>query len=154
MSRNHLRLLNYDFLTEKFGIDFTIDLLKRIKNKIYDFTFSEETIYKSCGMPTRFKIVIASNNSVDSVVHFVRQAEDLHNAQVKKNLNICERKSDVLSGNVIVEFIRHGNMNSQDMAREWILLLTSYKLPFFVYKFKKTEGIDLRLDEFLGDKND
>ncbi len=152
LSRNYLRFWNYGFLTEKFGVDFTIDLLRKVEEKVSAFTFSEETIYKSCGMPTRFKVAVTSSINSESENQIVRQDENLQSTKVKKKLNICERKSDVLEGSVMVEFVRHGILDTQEIAREWILLLSSYKLPFFVYRFKKAEGVNLRLDAFLGGK--
>jgi len=39
--------------------NYVIELIKSTKEEIDNFCVSEETIYKSCGMPTRFKVAFS-----------------------------------------------------------------------------------------------
>lgn len=156
LSRNYLRFINYEFLAEKFGEDTVFDIIRKIKDKLRDFTFSEETIYKSCGMPTRFKIALASsaNISYDDNPESIplKRVDDLHTDAVKAKLNLFEKKADVFDGGMVVEFLRAGNMEVSDIVHEWNVLLSTYKLPFFAYRFKRLEGVDLNLNDFLGER--
>jgi hypothetical protein len=155
-SRNYLRFFDFKFLEQKFGEGFSADLFKRIKQKVDDFTFSEETIYKSCGMPTSFRIAVASaadSNLISppekEMLEFSHN-EDIHDKNVSEKLRQFESSVDTLNG--LVSFVRHGNTNPDAIVREWSLLISSYKIPLFVYNFRRIEGVDLKLNEFIGGK--
>ena len=69
-----------EILKEKFDETFHLTLLKRVKEKVEDFSHTEETIYKSCGMPTRFNICFSTgkNPSIE-----VKNLEDIYKKEFK-----------------------------------------------------------------------
>jgi hypothetical protein len=55
-SKNYIRFWNYGWKEYKLDPQLVLELMKSTKETTDEFCMSEETIYKSCGMPTRFRI--------------------------------------------------------------------------------------------------
>lgn len=157
--RQYIRFWNYDYLKEKFDPGFPSLLFERIQNTVKDFCFSEETIYTSCGMPTRFKIVFSPASSPFYSNVFtellakgieIKSFEDFYSDDVKNSIKSYESLVDYFDGGSIVEFVRSGNILVDDVLREFGMIVNSYKIPFFAYCFKRVKGTDLKLDSFIG----
>jgi hypothetical protein len=111
-------------------------------------------------MPTRFKIVFSpaltpfysnvfSELAIKSVE--IKAFEDFYSEEVKSAVKAHESLVDYFDGGSVVEFIRSGNIMPDDILREVGMLINSYKLPFFVYNFKRLKGTNLKLDNFMRD---
>jgi hypothetical protein len=160
-SRNYLRFWNYDYLKEKFDIDFETELFRKVREITTNFSISEETIYKSCGMPTRFKVCFAAAaesvyTNIFTKLEYkhteIKGFEDLYAEEIKQKIKNKENMNTIFNGGLFIDFARTGNIKEDEVIRELNTILNTYKIPFFVYKFRKTKGVDLKLNEFIEGK--
>ena len=148
LSRNYIRFWNYGL--DQPGIDqkLVLNMISEAKKKINEFSEAEETIYKSCGMPIRFKIALscAFSNSEDKLSSarykkfVVNGLEDLYGKKIKKELVKREIVSELFDGGNDVTFHRTGELSSEDVIREISFILNTYKLHLFSYSFGNIKG--------------
>lgn len=145
-SRNYIRLLNYEYLKQKFDETFHITLFRRAKERIDEFCHSEETIYKSCGMPTRFKICFSSQRSEPIEI---KKIEELYKKDFKNKMKEIEELNHIITGGIITEFIKQRNIQAEDVIQEITTMLNTYKIPLICYTFKKPKGAEVKLSEYI-----
>jgi len=158
MGRNYIRFWNYDYLKEKFGEKFVPQFFKRVNELISEYCHSEETIYVSCGMPARFRIATSvllkgkHSNDMSPLVYYppeIMNFEDFYSDEIKDRLKEYENFVDSFSGGVFIEFIRKGDIKPEEVIREINIILSSYRLPFFIYHLKSKKPSDMKLSEFI-----
>ncbi|MFH1505774.1 MAG: hypothetical protein ABIE94_02185 [archaeon] len=154
-SRNYIRLWNYDWQEKKQ--EHIISLLESCQEEIGDFCHQEETIFKSCGIPIRFKVVFSS-----TFAHFdqdflskrtyhkttIRRIEDLHTDEMKNFIQTREKIFKIFEGGDRTRFFRSGDFTPEDITREINYILNSYELPFFCYDFTERKG-NISLTNFM-----
>ena len=155
-SRNYIRFWNYGW--KQPGVDTTNmwRLIQSTKEEVHNFASSQETIYLSCGMPTRFKVafscVFRSFDDRLSKAHFAKlkisKPDDLHSTKIKNIIIDKEKIFEVFDGGDRMRFLRVGTMDLPEVLREVNIILTGYKLPFFCYDFGETSK-DIKLSEFI-----
>jgi len=157
LSKNYIRFWNYGWKEPDLNQNYVIELIKSTKEEIDNFCVSEETIYKSCGMPTRFKVAFSclfnglkfnfSKRSPQKIE--IKKLEDLYSKKVKEMLSVKEEIFQAFDGGDRARFYRTGKINSKDICREFNIILKTYKIPFFCYEFSEVRGAELKLTSFI-----
>ncbi len=153
IARNFIRFWNYDVETDTSS---TLDLLKSCKEITEDFCSTQETIFKSVGMPGRFRVGFSSAfkkfdpNLTDRVYMkaTITRIEDLFTTEMKRVLGIREDLFEIFEGADRVRIFRGGNLQPTDMVREISTILTSFVFPFFCYDFAGLSG-SIKLTQFF-----
>lgn len=151
-STNYVRFWNYGWKTPKADFDFVLQALQESKKAVDDYCASEETIYLSCGMPTRFKTVFscAFEECVKDIFskplfsrHALSSRNDYDKQEFKEVIRTKEKVLRVFEGGDSITFYRVGQASAEEVANEVSHVLTGYRLPFFRFKFNapKTKGM-------------
>ncbi len=158
-SRNFVRFWNYVWEDKIYTKDMIFSLLEDTKQEIKRFCIVEENIYKSCGIPTRFRIAFSSALSglkQDSFItgeNFfkieIKELKDLYSDHVKEILSYKEKLFSIFSGGERIKINRKGNIDLKDIYREINYLLTSYNLPLLCYDFSSISGTEIKLTRFM-----
>jgi hypothetical protein len=156
-SRNLIRFWNYGWKEENIDFNARLGALKQSKKEIGTFCTSEETIYLSCGVPTRFKIAFSCafkkfNKKIFGGEMFnkiiIKKLEDLYSDDLKSILEEKEKIFEIFDGGDRVRFFRNGVIKPQDIEREIMTILNTYKLPFFCYDFGGMQE-NIKLTSFI-----
>jgi hypothetical protein len=157
--RNYIRFWNYNFkLFEKNS--FLLDIFRTIKEESESFFFTEETIYKSCGIPIRFKIAFSSafrksdltmtqRSYVKRTVHNIKYFDSVDSINYLKTR---EKLSKIFNGIDRVRFFRVTVDNPKEVINEFNYILKNLHIPFFTYDFAKIKG-NAKLTSFFADEN-
>ena len=158
-SRNYIRFWNYGWKEPKMDQTFVIELMKSTRELIDRFCVVEENIYKSCGMPTRFRIAFSSafrrfkDDPFFTKMSFpkieIKNIKDIYSKELKEVLTGKENIFDVFSGGDRARFFRTGEINADDICRELNVIMTSYRLPLFCYDFGEAGGTNVKLTSFI-----
>ncbi|RME53911.1 hypothetical protein D6783_00415 [Candidatus Woesearchaeota archaeon] len=153
LSRCYVRLWNYDWERAEEAVA----LLERGRELLSSFCHAEETVFKACGMPVRFRIALSSafgkfDQEAFSVRTYqksvVRSIRDLQSEEGVAYLRVRERLAGLFSGGDRVRFFRHGSVSGREVVKEWGFLLSEFDLPCFTYDFRGLSG-NLRLTSYL-----
>jgi len=155
-SRNYIRIWNFGLLQPGIDPNLLMNMINEAKKKIDNFAVAEETIYKSCGMPFRFKIAFscAFENSVEKMSSAkyskveIDNFEDLYKNKIKKEILEKENVSSIFNGGNDVTFHRRGFFDYSDILREMSFIMNTYKFPLFSFNFKNLGG-NMRLSSFV-----
>jgi hypothetical protein len=156
-SRNYIRLWNYDWHKDLKDNEEMTDLLNSTKELVENFCISEETIFKSCGIPIRFRIAFSS-----AFKHFdskfmgereyqkttVKNIEDYYSGDIKEFIIAREKIFEIFDGCDRLRIFRSHESTEQDILREFNLILNTYKIPFFTYDFSQLRGM-VKLTNFM-----
>jgi hypothetical protein len=156
-SRNYIRFWNYDWHKD---IEENNNLFERIKSArevVDNFCYSEETIFKSCGIPIRLKIAFSSafkgyddkfmgEREYKKIT--VNKTEDYYTDEVKKFLQTREKMFEIFDGGDRLRIFRKNDFTTADILHELGILLSAYKLPFFTYDFSGLKGT-VKLTNFM-----
>jgi len=156
LSRNYIRFWNFGLSQPDTNPEIVLNMISEAKKKINEFSLAEETIYKSCGMPTRFKISFScSFKEASDKLSFakykhleIKNLEDFYDKKIKKEILARESISSMFDGGNDITFHRTGNFNCDDIVREISIIMGNYKLPFFSYSFGSLKG-DMKITSFL-----
>ena len=153
-SKNYIRFWNYQVDDQNL----VIETLNECKKDIDDFTKMQETIYLSCGMPTRFDIgfAVAYRQSMDRgylkpkfETISVSCLQDLYEKSMKERLTFFEKASKLFQDGFEVRFHRIGTIEVLDVLQEISFIMNSYKIPFFCYQFTQSVGANKKLDFYI-----
>jgi hypothetical protein len=157
LSRNVIRLWNYGWKAPAQDSDVVLQKLAGCKNVLDRFCPAEETIYKSCGMPMRFRVALSccfetfvkDTFTPASFKKFTfRNMQQLYESGEHKILAAKETLFSVFDGGDIISFYREGNPSVEDALRELCFIISSYRFPLFRYSFATTRSTDLKLTDF------
>lgn len=157
-SRSYIRFWNYGWKKIDKEPNLIIDLLKSTKEVIDEFCTSEETIYKACGMPTRFKIAFSCAFKEAKKENFseekfkkikIKKMEDLYSDEIKEILSEKEKIFKIFDGGDRLRLYRSTNFEPKDIIREIRILLNSFQIPFFCYDFGELNQEDMSLNTFI-----
>ena len=155
-SRNYIRFWNFGLAQPGIDQKLVLNMINEAKKKIEQFSVAEETIYKSCGMPLRFKIALScafkesvSNLSIAKYKKLeINSLEDLYKPKLKKEILERESVSEMFDGGNDITFYRLGNFSSEEILREISFILNTYKLPLFSYSFENMKG-DMKITSYF-----
>ncbi|MFC1728099.1 hypothetical protein ACFLZ7_01375 [Nanoarchaeota archaeon] len=154
-SRNYIRFWNYGWKQPDIDQDYVLDLIKSTREEVAEFSASEETIYKSVGMPTRFKIAFApgfaevaqlSEGKYEKIQ--IGRSDDINSKEIKEALLSKEKISSLFDGGDAATFYRAEGAKPEDISRELIAIMNTYNLPFFSYDFGGIKA-DQKLTSFI-----
>lgn len=156
-SRDYIRFWNYDWhkdITENHNL---FALIESTKELVDNFCYSEETIFKSCGIPIRFRIAFSSAfrnfdqkfmGERDYKKFTVNKAEDYYNTEIKEFLHIREKMFEIFDGGDRLRIFRKSDFAMNDIMHELGIILNGYKIPFFTYDFSGLKGT-VKLTNFM-----
>lgn len=155
-SRNYIRFWNFGLLQPGIDSSLVLNMVSEAKKKVDEFSIAEETIYKSCGMPTRFKISLScafreADEKLSSAKYRrleITSLDDLYRARVKKEVAEKENITSMFDGGNDITFHRSGDFNSEDVLREISVIINTYKMPLFSYGFENLKG-DTKLTSYI-----
>lgn len=166
-SFNYIRLWNYDVAMEKNekGLsDATliepkefVQLLHNIVEEIDEFCKSEETVFKSCGIPIRFRIYLSSafrrfdKDFLSERAYKkmgIKNISDFSSEAMIADLKLREELLKVFKGGDRVRFFRAGNYGPEEIIDELNHIMSTYNIPLLSYDFKERKG-EVTLDNFM-----
>jgi len=160
ISSNYIRLWNYDLSEDaSVSIDFKNfeALIKMINQELEDFCKAEETIFKSCGIPIRFKVVLSSafrrfdKSFLSPRVYkkvTIRGINDYHSQTIIDYIRKRETLYGLFKGGDRVRFFRASTFSAEDVINEFHHILNNFNLQLFSYDFRAMKG-ELTLDNFI-----
>jgi hypothetical protein len=160
-SRSYIRFWNYGWKRNKSEDENTIESIKSTKELIDEFCTAEETIYKSCGMPTRFKVSFScifrdTYKELFTQEKFkklqIKGINDLYSEDIKKIIFEKEKIFNIFDGGDRLRFYRGGIINEKEIIRELIIIMNSFKIPFFCYDFGQIKGLDTSLKNYFDEE--
>ncbi|MEM4711233.1 MAG: hypothetical protein QXL18_04780, partial [Candidatus Woesearchaeota archaeon] len=154
---NYIRLWNYDWHKDIKDNEERLSLLKSTKEVVDNFCASEETIFKSCGIPIRFKVKFSS-----AFKHFdekfmgereykkttVKELNDYISGEIKDFINVREELFELFDGCDRLRIFRSQDVTEQELIKEIIYVMNNFKIPFFTYDFSQLRGV-VRLTDFI-----
>jgi hypothetical protein len=155
-SRNYIRFWNYGLLQPGIDSKLVINMINEARKKVDQFATAEETIYKSCGMPTRFKIALScafkeASENLSSAKYArmeIMNLDDLYKPKVKKEIVEKENVTSMFDGGNDVTFHRTGMFEAEDILREISVIMNTYKMPLFSYSFGGLKG-DMKITSYF-----
>ena len=156
-STNYIRFWNYDWHKDIDENNNLFELIKSTKELVDNFCFSEETIFKSCGIPIRFKVVFSSAfRNFDPVFMGdrdykkanVKKIEDLYKGEIKDFILAREKMFEIFDGGDRLRIFRTTDFEPTDIIHEFGTILSSFKIPFFTYDFSGLRGM-VKLTNFI-----
>ena len=157
LSSSHIRFWNYN-ITEQPYEEIFLNLFENIKQKITEFTAAEETIYKSCGMPTKFKIKFSSTFSSfgnkllsKQVYHKVNVVDmkDLQKDETKKFMTKRKKLFSIFEGGDRLRLYRETPKEVSDIIHEINFITNTYRIPLFCYDFSQKKEKEVKLTNFF-----
>ncbi|MEM4247441.1 MAG: hypothetical protein QXF14_03920 [Candidatus Woesearchaeota archaeon] len=158
-SRNYIRFWNYGWKVPGADQNFVLQFLQESKNAVNEYCLNEETIYQSCGMPTRFRIAYscAFEEFVKEIFTkplfpkcVIKTTNDYESTEVKELIRTKETIVRVFDGGDLMTFKRTGTVNPAEIISEISKILINYGLPLFRIQFSehKTSGV-ITLSQFM-----
>lgn len=163
-SYNYIRLWNYGSVfidnstleseSEKF--ERFRALLEGTMTELNEFCKAEETIFKSCGIPIRYKVVLSSAfERLDKEVSprtykkvTIKGLDDFYAAATIKEIRQREELFRIFNGGDRVRFFRDRTFAPEEVISEISFLLNTFSLPLISYDFESIKG-EVTLDNFL-----
>ncbi len=152
-SRNYVRFWNYGWKTPAYDQAFVIAYLSESKKAVDEYCLSEETIYKSCGMPTRFRIAYSCTDQGSATKLFspanyrrvtIHSPTDFFsNDEINTTISTKEDIFKQFDGGDRITFDRPLPKKSEDVVNEISYILNTFRLPFFRYHFTNQSEIPL-----------
>ncbi|MFH1400254.1 MAG: hypothetical protein ABIH41_01930 [Nanoarchaeota archaeon] len=154
-SRNIIRLWNYDL--DAPNMQHFLDILRSCRSELDEFCHTEEGIYKSCGIPIRFRIAFSSKFSKldpDQYSFRAYKKSSIHSGKdflEEPNKTFIERREElvkIFEGADRVRFFRSKDLNAAEVVRELAMIIGNYSLPFFCFDFATRKG-NLKITQFI-----
>ncbi len=157
-SKNYVRFWNYGWKNKNVDPEIMINLMKNSKEMIDTFCNYEDTIYKSCGMPTRFRVAfsfvfeeLVESDFTQPVYErfYIKDIKDFYDEKVKKLVSEKERLFEIFDGGDLITFYRKGKASPDEVIREILFVLNTFRLPFFRYDFRAAQDVHKSLTKFI-----
>lgn len=155
LATNYIRFWNYNWKDE--NKELIIDILNNCKEVVQEFCYTEETIFKSCGIPLRFKVIFSSGfRKFDKTTlserkykkMTIRNIDDFKKKEIVDFINFREKINEIFNNCDRVRFFRSGIIDNDDVLHEITFILNSYKLGFFCFDFTERREI-IKLTDYL-----
>ncbi len=145
LARNYIRFWNYGWKTPSYDQNFVIKYLSETKKAVDEYCLSEETIYNSCGMPTRFRISYSclDQNIAKKIfspenylkISITNPTDFFSKEQIADVIRTKEKIFTYFDGGDRITFNRPVPKKAEDVVNEIGFILNSFRLPFFRYNF-------------------
>ena len=154
-SRNYITLWNFGLNEPGIDNELVLNMINEAKKKADRFAVAEETIYKSCGMTTRFRMAFApafekaANLSIGKYSRLsINNINDLNSKEIKKLIKSKESLSSIFNGGDECTFHYTGEFDSEKILAQIKSIVSEYNLPLFNYSFEGAKG-DTKLAQFI-----
>ena len=148
---NHIKIWRSDF--DETG--HYIDCLKSVKPDLKNLSKNQETIFKSTGLPIRFRVALSksfssfdadffSSDDQNIVIHSVK---DFDKQDVKKKLKEEEKYARIFNLGSRTKIYRENNFEPSEIEKEF-KRIESYQLPLITYEFRRGSRTK-KLEEYL-----
>ncbi len=139
-SNNHIKLTNFRNQLEKEEF---MSLLSSLSDQVRDFCTSEETIFKSCGIPTRHSVRISQGdeNSVR-----IDNKSNISSKKVREDLELAEELSDIFLNNYILDVKTVSD--SDDLLLQLKEIFSMRRIP--VLSFNSKGYVEQSLERYMG----
>jgi|GEM_PF-2549788 len=154
VGRNYLRFWNDWEEVDKYPI---LELLQSVKDRLAEFSNMQETIYKSCGLPIRFRIGLSTSFARFDQDFFserryretaVSSLKQLQTTEMKHYLEIRERLCKLFDDANRLRFFITRDVPVDETARIARYLLSAYALPSVTLDFRGKSG-EMKLTTFM-----
>ena len=154
VGKDYLRFWNFDWATEEYPL---IELLTSVQEEVQRFCTTEETIFRSCGLPIRFNVSLSTSFAKFDQDFFserrytktvVSSLKDLQTKEMAHYLGIRERLFKVFQGADRLRFFFTRGTSQEEVLQMARYLLRAYDLPAFTFDFRGKSG-ELKLSSFL-----
>ncbi|MGV8162694.1 MAG: hypothetical protein ACP5N2_05190 [Candidatus Nanoarchaeia archaeon] len=144
-------LENEDDKFEKFR-----SLLESTITELREFCKAEETIFKSCGIPIRYKVVLSSaferfEKEMSQRTYkkiSIRKLDDYYTEDIIKKIRQREDLVRVFEGGDRIRFFRDKFSAPEEIISEFNFLLNTFNIPLFCYDFESLKG-EVTLNSFF-----
>ncbi|MFA6073762.1 MAG: hypothetical protein WC758_06605 [Candidatus Woesearchaeota archaeon] len=165
ISYNYIRLWNYgsnfidltNLQDENQKFERFRNLLESTMTELNEFCKAEETIFKSCGIPIRYKVVLSSaferfDKEFMSPRTYkkisIKSLDDFYTETIINQIRQREDLARIFNGGDRVRFFRDKTFTSEEIISEFNFLLNTFNLQLFSYDFESLKG-ELTLNSFL-----
>lgn len=157
VGRNFLRFWNYDWSDEDTCP--ILELLGSVRESLDEFSKSQETIFRSCGLPIRFKVAMSTSFAKFDQDFFsdrrykktaISSTKDLQTKEMREYLRTREKLYELFEGADRLRFFLAKGTMIVEAIRIVRYLLSSYDLPSVTLDFRGKAG-ELKLTSFLED---
>ena len=155
LARNYIRFWNFGLHQKGMDAELVLNMINEAKKKISEFAAAEETIYKSCGMTTRFKLALApafetaAKLSPAKYEHLeINNYDDLLKKEVKKILFEKEMSFQIFDGGNEATLKHVETFDAKNIIRQVKKIISDYKIPLFNFDFSNIKG-NLKLTHFI-----
>ena len=154
VGKDYLRFWNYDWASEEYPV---FDLLGSVQEEVERFCNTEETIFRSCGLPIRFSVALSTSFAKFDQDFFserrykktvVASLKDLQTKEMANYLRIRERLFKTSQGADRLRFFFARGTSLEEVLQMARYLLRAYDLPTFTFDFRGKSG-ELKLSSFL-----
>ncbi len=154
-SRNYIRFWNYDWQEKQQP--YILDLLESSNQLLKKLSNTQETIFRSCGMPIRFRIAFSSAFSKFDLQFLssrkyskrnIQGIKDLSSSGFQSYVKTREKVMNIFDGGDRFRIFRNGKIDPEEIIHEFNFLLNTYNIPLFSYDFSEMRG-DIKLTRFL-----
>ncbi|MFW6449676.1 MAG: hypothetical protein ACOCZ6_01365 [Nanoarchaeota archaeon] len=158
LGRNYIRFWNYGWKQPDLDQQLVVNLIKSTKKEVQDFCFTQEAIYKACGMPTQFKVAFSCAFKEFSTEEFskkdfkrtsISSIEELYSGNIKEIMDNKEKIGQTFDGGDRATFARSPFGTPSEIVRELDLIVNLYKIPLFYYDLSGGRRGDLSLKHFF-----
>ena len=122
-----------------------------------EFCKAEETIFKSCGIPIRYRVVLSSAferfdkdfMSPRTYKKFtVKGLDDFYTENAVQDIRQREDLFRIFCGGDRIRFFRDRTFTPEGIISEFSFLMNTYNLPLISYDFESMRG-EVTLNNFL-----
>lgn len=154
-STNYIRLWNYDWKEENHP--HFAELIATCTDELEQFCATEETIFKSCGIPIRFKAVLASMFSKFEPRFFSKRNYQKFSVTGLKAMQEKDFRTFITAREKLVKHLKYNDrfrifrttpINTEEIIKEIKHLMHEYSLPHITYDFAERRA-DMTLDQFM-----
>jgi hypothetical protein len=154
--QSFIRFINYQQV-----LDQLTSILDVEKRAIHAITHIQQTIFRSCGIPTTCTIGFAQayrrflDSSQDSSDVFnapkvsIKGVSDLYLHEIQKELSSVVSATKILSGASELRIYREGYVTSSTIIGEISVCMNTYCVPFICYTFDTHSLLNKQLGEYF-----
>ena len=159
-SNNLIRLWNYDWEGSEY--EYFVDLLRTTSEQLAEFCRTEETIFKSCGLPIRFNTSMASMFSKFQPGFFSKRRyrkltvtglRVLKSEGMRRFIEARERIASLVNNHDRLRLFRATPAEPSEVSEEMRHVLKEDSLPHVTFDFAERRD-NLTLDRFFGGEDD
>ena len=145
LGSNQLRFVN--FPVKGAEADHFLSLLESCQAEITRFVKVQETIFKSCGMPLKFKISLGTAEETNQYAYVISKTQDFFKPEFQEYIQRKERLTKVFAGKEALHWMALDG-NPEEKLNQIHYVLDHINIPLLGLSFGEEKGV-LKLTNFL-----